>query len=116
MQELGQHLADRAAVRHVLLAQLMDLDRAHVHRRARPHESLVGLARENARAADLDRRDADDVVRQDVEAAGLAVERDDFAADVRPEQERIGVVGEKHAVEPRAQPSQNLLAHQNTLK
>src|SRR5215831_205478 len=116
VKERGQDFVDRLSFRHVRLAQMVNLDGVRFHRRIRPHKGAESLAGQDTRAPDFDRCDADDVIGKDIEAAGLTVERDDFAAVIWLEKERIAGVGQQLRFKGASNAPANFGSHQNTLK
>ena len=83
-QQLGHQAVHLAPRRHILRAELVDLDRGC---RSAPGPALTTarerLARRNDVAADADRGDRDDVVAPRIEAGRLAVERQRLRRAVR---------------------------------
>jgi len=113
LQQLRQHLPHRTGVRHVLLAQVMHLDGARLHRGARPDNGLECLAGEDPRAANLYSGDADDIIGQDVKSAGFAVEGYDFTGLVPLEQEGIALIGEQEPIDLAPHPAEHAHSHGN---
>ena len=94
MQEIRQHLADQSAAFDIGLAQAMHLDRLGSHAGIRARDRLETLAGQDAVAADLDRRDRDDVVGSQSRPVVSQSIATTSSCGSRLEQEPVGLVAD----------------------